>query len=133
MVNILVLKKWVAALRSGQYKQGTYALRKKDDTYCCLGVLCDIVKKDLNLDWVEGKSYPKIYSIEGMEGMLPKKIVEYVDLATCDPSLFYGGLLSNITHLNDNFKLTFPQLADCIEATWPEIKEVANEAEPTND
>jgi len=38
--------KWVAALRSGNYKQGTGELRKvKDDgcTYhCCLGVLAEV-------------------------------------------------------------------------------------------
>lgn len=31
--------KWVAALRSGEYKQGIGAMRSADDGYCCLGVL----------------------------------------------------------------------------------------------
>lgn len=30
---------WIAALRSGDYKQGTGALRNPDNTWCCLGVL----------------------------------------------------------------------------------------------
>ena len=34
--------KWVEALRSGKYKQGRGQLRL-GDTYCCLGVLCDIM------------------------------------------------------------------------------------------
>ena len=34
-------KKWVAALRSGEYKQTTNALRN-DKGFCCLGVACDI-------------------------------------------------------------------------------------------
>jgi hypothetical protein len=37
-------KKWVEALRSGQYKQG----RKRlccDGAYCCLGVACDLYNK----------------------------------------------------------------------------------------
>ena len=34
--------KWVAALRSGDYKQGQHYLKTPDDTYCCLGVLCEI-------------------------------------------------------------------------------------------
>jgi hypothetical protein len=36
---------WVKALRSGDYKQGRSQLFIKDwmdDSYCCLGVLCDI-------------------------------------------------------------------------------------------
>lgn len=41
-------KRWVAALRSGKYKQHRKQLRKFTPTdsfkyqYCCLGVLCDI-------------------------------------------------------------------------------------------
>lgn len=31
--------KWLEALRSGKYKQGTGRLFRPGDTYCCLGVL----------------------------------------------------------------------------------------------
>lgn len=38
--------KWLAALRGGQYHQGTHLLRNSYDVgsygYCCLGVLCDV-------------------------------------------------------------------------------------------
>lgn len=36
-------KKWIAALRSGDYKQGHKMLKSKDDKYCCLGVACEII------------------------------------------------------------------------------------------
>lgn len=32
-------KKWLAALRSGEYKQGKQTLRTSDNKFCCLGVL----------------------------------------------------------------------------------------------
>lgn len=38
--------KWVAALRSGSYRQGIGVLRNTKDAepvHCCLGVVCDIV------------------------------------------------------------------------------------------
>ena len=35
-------KKWVAALRSGEYKQGQYNLRSDQDHFYCLGVACDL-------------------------------------------------------------------------------------------
>ncbi len=36
-------KKWLAALRSGKYKQGKGKLESSiDNTYCCLGVACKI-------------------------------------------------------------------------------------------
>lgn len=34
-------KKWVAALRSGKYRQGAGVLREGDQ-FCCLGVACDL-------------------------------------------------------------------------------------------
>ena len=40
--------RWVAALRSGKYKQGTRELRKdrvRSVQHCCLGVLCEISPK----------------------------------------------------------------------------------------
>jgi hypothetical protein len=40
--------KWVRALRSGKYKQGTGSLKRQDsngdDCFCCLGVLAEINK-----------------------------------------------------------------------------------------
>ena len=43
MMNPTVKAKWIAALRSGEYQQGQYALRTPDNKFCCLGVLCDVV------------------------------------------------------------------------------------------
>ena len=45
MINPDIKSKWVAALRSGKYKQGQGKLRV-NDRYCCLGVLCDIVNPE---------------------------------------------------------------------------------------
>lgn len=36
--------KWVKALRSGRYKQGCGNLRNLDGTYCCLGVLRNVIQ-----------------------------------------------------------------------------------------
>ena len=38
--------KWVTALRSGDYSQGVGNLMGEEDTFCCLGVLCDIYNPD---------------------------------------------------------------------------------------
>jgi hypothetical protein len=37
-----VAKKWVKALRSGKYKQGTGTLLTANGRHCCLGVLTDL-------------------------------------------------------------------------------------------
>lgn len=40
-----ILERWIAALRSGEYKQGRQQLYNGDG-YCCLGVLCELAVKD---------------------------------------------------------------------------------------
>jgi hypothetical protein len=45
-MNAVIKQRWLAALRSGEYKQGQHALRSDDGDerrYCCLGVLCDLI------------------------------------------------------------------------------------------
>lgn len=64
-------KQWVAALRSGEYKQGSGKLRQQavDDNgdytaakqeFCCLGVLCDLVEPNQWMQkehsWANGRS-----------------------------------------------------------------------------
>ena len=39
-----VARKWIAALRSGKYRQGKNKLQA-GNAYCCLGVLCKIAPK----------------------------------------------------------------------------------------
>lgn len=43
---------WVAALRSGEYRQGFKRLRHVD-CYCCLGVLTDLYCKETGMAWDE--------------------------------------------------------------------------------
>lgn len=45
------LKNWATELVGGTYAQGQHALRCKDDTFCCLGVACDLAQKDVNGRW----------------------------------------------------------------------------------
>lgn len=65
---------WVAALRSGNYKQGTGKL-KSFDCYCCLGVLaCLLEKSNKHKYWYDGE----IFHIEDTcsDEMLPKLFLE---------------------------------------------------------
>lgn len=51
--------KWVAALCSGNYKQGAGCLKDSKGQHCCLGVLCDIIDP---LGW-EGLRWDGLTSI----------------------------------------------------------------------
>lgn len=45
MMNPELKAKWTEALRSGKYPQGRLAM-KKDEGFCCLGVLADVIDPD---------------------------------------------------------------------------------------
>lgn len=111
-MNQEIKKKWVDALRSGEYKQGTEHL-KKDGCFCCLGVLMDIYKKENGEEWTGEE--------QKFDGILSTEIVEWSEVESSDPKLFYSekilplGRKREITHLNDSKKLSFEQLADLIE------------------
>lgn len=100
--------KWVAALRSGTYKQTTKGvLRMRRGGYCCLGVLCEIegVPKDKSETHM-GKS---VWAYDGEHFSLPSQFRE-------DESLMIWQ--SALQKLND-WGTKFPKLADYIEANIP--------------
>lgn len=82
-MNREIKAKWVEALRSGTYKQGRHALRRANDTYCCLGVLCDLHAKETGARW-KGPNWSGhyIYGEEEESGGLPKEVMEWAGLPT---------------------------------------------------
>lgn len=131
-MNQEIKQRWVAALRSGQYKQGRYMLRSKDDCFCCLGVLCDLMVQDGKAEWVTekkvgdrtmktvdvtcGDGYFCSVGGDATSGMPPeslRKLVEINDghIRLTDPD----GESSPVTLLNDEREFSFTALADLIE------------------
>lgn len=77
--QITHIEEWIAALRSGEYKQ-TIETLKDDKGFCCLGVACDISKVS---EW-RGEKYlgasigmpPKVqfyFGIQGSEGSMSNR------------------------------------------------------------
>jgi len=136
--NLELIKEWVKALRSGEYTQGKRALRDTENKFCCLGVLCDITKEKLNLEWglwadeiadelVEGEVYH--IGKEKCGGVLPFEVSQYLG-AELDhrvviktdnskiPEEVNNSLRFNYTYLtdlNDDYGLTFNEIADILE------------------
>lgn len=101
--------KWIAALRSGDYKQGVECLKDIRGCFCALGVLCDI---DPMVKWVN--RYGQIFaSFEGCDDAhkLPEAYCQVVGLDE--------GLMLDIADLNDGGgvlrKSSFEEIADWIE------------------
>ena len=112
-MNPQVKEKWLNALRSGEYQQTQTALRKEDG-FCCLGVLCDLYIKEKNEQWVwdgDSKYGIKCGSKNVYYSHLPRSVMEWAGLRICcDPFVFDNTL----SELNDGGS-TFKQIADLIK------------------
>lgn len=84
MANELMTR-WIGALRSDEYNQGTGNLKdfnagpdEKPD-FCCLGVLCDLVDSAL---WDDTQAADRGYStFEGKSDYPPKSVLELVGIS----------------------------------------------------
>ena len=76
-MNKSVKLKWKKALISGEYKQGKEVLKQLDNSFCCLGVLCDIHSKETDTSWDEN-AYGATYRNESIE--LPPEVVEWAGI-----------------------------------------------------
>lgn len=102
-----VRKRWVEALRSGEYQQGHGRLRR-GDTYCCLGVLCDLHAKEHRQEWRLFGGHPDVYMYDSEQGKPSESIWHWAGL-----NAFIAGQL---IRLNDDEEATFDEIADAIES-----------------
>src|SRR4051812_6793094 len=71
-------KKWVKALRSGDYEQTRNTLRQ-DDSFCCLGVACDLHAKATGNEWTEDETTWG-WQYFGSSHVLPYEVVDWLGL-----------------------------------------------------
>jgi hypothetical protein len=81
-MNPEVKQKWIDALRSGKYEQGSEKLRSVSG-YCCLGVLCDLYAQEHNTEWEfrgneETNLQPKDYwYFEDQSEFVPESVMDW--------------------------------------------------------
>jgi hypothetical protein len=90
-MNPEIKQKWVDALLSGKYDQGSEKLRSRQG-YCCLGVLCDLYSQEQNQEWEfrgafeEENTQPTDYWYFDGEGeFLPESVKEWAGLSLANP------------------------------------------------
>jgi hypothetical protein len=112
-------KKWVKALRSGEYNQTTGVLADQDG-YCCLGVACNLYQAendDLEVEKNEKSNAvgrELTYTFDGESGTLPDKVTNWLGLVNEDGSFHEDLQLVSLAELNDN-GTPFERIADIIE------------------
>jgi hypothetical protein len=105
------LNEWVAALRSGEYQQGSDLLHNQvKNQYCCLGVLCKVRNEEFH-DTYYLDTLNSGYKILRSSGDLPSGVI-----------ITYKNNIGNIKRYNlsiindDGF--TFDQIADILEQVY---------------
>ena len=99
-------QEWVAALRSGDYKQ-SYRRLRIGDRYCCLGVACEVSKlNSWEYSW-------GIFRYDSEDSVLPYAVREYYGLNHVSGA--YGYENDSLLYMND-WGETFYEIADIIEA-----------------
>ena len=114
-------KKWVEALRSGDYKQTTGALKNigaNVDMFCCLGVACDLsglgkwrFPHQGEIDYWDGESM--------QSGVLTPRMQDWLGVNNSEVEVYIddeetGERRETLVSLNDS-GWTFEQIADLIE------------------
>lgn len=112
----IIKARWVAALRSGEYKQATKIMRN-GDSFCCLGVLCDLHSKETGTEWELEENwierfdvYPKLQYM-GQWNFLPEEVIQWAGLDKRNPFI---RIKTTATIFNDA-GVIFEKIADMIE------------------
>ncbi len=111
-----IMEKWVAALRSGDYYQGSHQLRNEMNEFCCLGVLCNL--HAMEHPWSAAtQTNPTEYL--GRYDTPNYKVLEWAGMDSRNElGEFKNGLC--LTEMNDE-GMTFNEIADVIEKKYREL------------
>lgn len=76
-MNVEIKEKWLNALKSGEYEKRTGYLRK-DNQFCCLGVLCDLYNKETGKGkWRKNNFYLRL---DNSSVILPTEVYQWAGL-----------------------------------------------------
>lgn len=99
-------KTWIAALRSGKYKQGRGLLRPSEDTYCCLGVACKCQGIEVDEE------------IPGYDGYTIESGTDYENRTFALNLGLNPFLIQELVEMNDIEEASFDEIADFLEREW---------------
>lgn len=106
--------KLVATLRSGEFEQASGALRRDGDRYCCLGVACELYRRETGEgSWSKTAARWEFKGVE--EGVsttyLPRIVRDWLGFYSTRGLYGHGEALASDNDHGD----TFEEIADTIE------------------
>lgn len=109
-----IMEKWVAALRSGKYKQTTGQLRNEKG-FCCLGVLCNL-HAEAHPKFAAKQTDKQVY--DGRCEVPTNVVLNWAGMKTDTGYIDSTG--DELTLLNDNGD-SFKKIAKIIEKHYKEL------------
>lgn len=105
-----IKERWVAALRSGEYKQGKGTLKERGDCpplYCCLGVLLEI-------------TFPGSVDVPRDDEQMTREELGHFDISVQDQDKLITMNDTGVTYEGDKIHplsepMSFPEIATWIE------------------
>ncbi len=102
-------KKWVKALRSGEYKQIKGTLQNKNG-YCCLGVACDLYEKETGRKLSRNKK--GFFTLRVLDNTF-YPVRKWLNLKT--PEGLYGNNQEQCLTIQNDHGYSFEKIANIIE------------------
>ncbi len=109
-------ERWIEALRSGEYTQAKQRLRK-DDSFCCLGVACDLYIEETGKAFWDEDYYGPVFKSDLLddsyeEAVLPEEVSEWLGLK--NTTAYSNSAHTSASEINDG-GATFNQIANFLE------------------
>lgn len=108
---------FVAALRSGDYPQGFYALHRLG-CFCVIGVLTDLAAQRGIVEWYPSRNARWGVKVDEIveDNILAPRVAEWAGVKELFGDIRFGNRPGEtLIALNDDEHLTFEQIADIIE------------------
>lgn len=117
-MNKKVKERYTAALRSGEYFQGTRWMCQQfssgERAFCALGVLADLHARETGAEWVPARTN-QTASYLGRIGHLPDEVCRWAGLAARDPVVVVADKRRTLSQLND-WGVAFEEIAALVDA-----------------
>lgn len=112
-------KLWFDELETTQVKQGRGVLNRNNETYCCLGLACEVaIKNGLNLSKVKSTDENYIYGKDNV-ALLPQEMMNWLGLRCCAGES-KSQQLDSCVRMNDLLRLSFKEIGKRLQANEAE-------------
>lgn len=113
-MDTTIAKLWVDALKTGKYKKGRLRLNNDNETFCCLGVLCELAMENgIELEKIIHDNGVITYDDSSVN--LPDKVKEWAGIKTYLAEFGDRLCLSVLNDVNHTFNEVIKAIEDNAE------------------